>query len=299
MPIKTGKESPLFIDRVGEKHITRQGYEVEIVEYFDNTNATIKFTYNGNILKHKSYRNIKKGKIKNPLHKVGEKYITTEGLLIEITEWFSTNNCTIQFEIDGFVIKNRYYKSIVNGWISHPLHKSVFGVGYTGIGKYLRNGSVSRIWYGILDRCYSGKNKYPTYKDVTVCEEWHNFQNFAKWYEENYIEGWEVDKDIICPECKIYSPETCGLVPHKINSSFTDSKSYRGEYPRGVAKSNSKYTATFKRKILALKDTPEEAFAIFKIAREQHVKNLADEFKDKLDLRIYEAMYKYSININD
>lgn len=33
----------------------------------------------------------------------------------------------------------------------------------------------------ILERGYSKlwKEKHPTYEDVYVCEEWHNFQNFA------------------------------------------------------------------------------------------------------------------------
>ena len=39
------------------------------------------------------------------------------------------------------------------------------------------------------------------YLDVTVCEEWHNFQNFAKWFYENYYEisgeKMRLDKDIL------------------------------------------------------------------------------------------------------
>ena len=65
----------------------------------------------------------------------------------------------------------------------------------TGIGKYKPwvNGVITtqyNAWRNMLMRCYDEKNflKQPTYEDCTVCEEWHNFQNFAKWYDDNYYE---------------------------------------------------------------------------------------------------------------
>lgn len=38
----------------------------------------------------------------------------------------------------------------------------------------------------MLQRCYN--NKQLSYFDCEVCDEWLCFQNFAKWYEENYYE---------------------------------------------------------------------------------------------------------------
>lgn len=61
-------------------------------------------------------------------------------------------------------------------------------------------------------RCYDVKysKKHPTYKDCTVCEEWHNFQTFAKWFDENYYEIentiMDLDKDILKNGNKIYCP---------------------------------------------------------------------------------------------
>ena len=71
----------------------------------------------------------------------------------------------------------------------------------------------------ILERGYSKlwKEKHPTYENVYVCEEWHNFQNFAKWYYNNYYsineERMEIDKDILYKNNKVYSPDTCIIVP--------------------------------------------------------------------------------------
>jgi hypothetical protein len=64
-------------------------------------------------------------------------------------------------------------------------------------------------------------NKHITYQDVFVCEEWHNFQVFAKWFYENYYkilgEIMNLDKDIIKKGNKIYGPEYCAFVPQTIN----------------------------------------------------------------------------------
>ena len=50
--------SPFFINRVGEKYTTNQGYEIEIIEYFSNSNCTIRFN-TGVVLKNKVYHNIR------------------------------------------------------------------------------------------------------------------------------------------------------------------------------------------------------------------------------------------------
>jgi hypothetical protein len=55
-----------------------------------------------------------------------------------------------------------------------------------------------------------------------VCNEWHNFQNFAEWFCKNYCDAsmdkWQLDKDIIVPGNRVYSPETCCFVPNAVNN---------------------------------------------------------------------------------
>ena len=87
----------------------------------------------------------------------------------------------------------------------------------------------------MLRRCYDEKlhKKYPTYIDCKVCEEWLNFQNFAKWYYNNYyeIENEKIclDKDILHKGNKIYSPDNCVFVPNNINVLFVKSDKSRGD----------------------------------------------------------------------
>lgn len=55
-------------NRIGEKHITNEGYTIEIIGCFSAINITIQFN-NGVIFNNNTYQNIKNGEIKNPYHK--------------------------------------------------------------------------------------------------------------------------------------------------------------------------------------------------------------------------------------
>ena len=62
----------------------------------------------------------------------------------------------------------------------------------------------------------------PQYKECTVCQEWWNFCNFEKWYDEHYYEIedeiMDLDKDILFKGNKEYGPNTCCVIPHYINT---------------------------------------------------------------------------------
>lgn len=244
------------------------------------------------------------------INRVGEKHLTNEGYTIEIIEYFRKDNCTVRFE-DGTIITNVQYEHIKGKGIKNPNHKSVLRVGYIGVGKYktrVQNKLTKHYtyWQNILIRCYDEKqsNKRPTYERVTVCKEWHNFQVFAKWFDENYIDNWALDKDILVKGNKIYSPETCCFVPQEVNNLFTKSNSKRGDYPIGVYEYKSvKYKALIRKNdkliYLGLYNTPEEAFQAYKIEKEKYIKQKADKWKDKICPRVYEAMYKYEVEITD
>ncbi len=239
--------------------------------------------------------------------RIGEKYITYQGYEVEIIEYFKEKNCTIILK-DGTVLKNRKYDDIKNGKIKNPFHPTIHGIGYYGLGKYTANYKSYEVWRGILNRAYNQKysEKINTYKDVTVCEEWHNFQNFAKWFEENYkphMEGWHLDKDILVRGNKTYSPETCCFVPQEINILFTKSSKVRGNLYIGVTYNSYNYVASIninkKKTYLGCYNTPEEAFQAYKIAKEIEIKRVATLWKDLIDPQVYQAMCNYKVEITD
>lgn len=254
----------------------------------------------------------KKGEIKD---RVGEKFITNEGYNIEIVEYFGSKNSTVRFE-DGTLVENKEYADLRKGKVKNPNHKSVYGIGYFGIGNHMsRHIGGKKIkkyntWQGILERCYDEKSyvNHPTYEVCSVAEEWHNFQNFGDWFEENFkpeiMDSWQLDKDILIKGNKVYSPETCCFVPAEINS-IVKSDSARGDCPIGISKSRSKYRATIKtgfknkQKYLGTFNTISEAFKEYKTAKEKYIKKVADKYKDQITEETYNALYAYEVEITD
>lgn len=106
-------------------------------------------------------------------------------------------------------------------------------------------------WQYMLQRalCPKLKEKQPTYKGVSVCEEWLYFSKFRSWcvsYENTTnisIKDYCLDKDIISTSNKVYSPDTCCFVTSDINNFMTDNAKNRGLLPLGVTFSRGKYKA--------------------------------------------------------
>jgi len=74
-------------------------------------------------------------------------------------------------------------------------------------------------WTDMLTRCYSKKllESYPTYIGTSVCSEWLYATTFKKWMDQQDWHGKSLDKDIIVPGNKLYSPETCAFVLQATN----------------------------------------------------------------------------------
>lgn len=127
------------------------------------------------------------------------------------------------------------------GKVGDKLFGSVCGVGFVGLGSYAatknrKQNKAHSVWESMISRCYSPlyHKKYPTYKDCTVCKEWHNFQSFAPWFYANYIDGYHLDKDIKVDGNKVYSPSTCLFVTPTDNIIKSAAKHYKFTSPKGV-----------------------------------------------------------------
>lgn len=151
-----------------------------------------------------------------------------------------------------------------------------------------------RSWRNMLERCYSAKyqSRYPTYIGVEVCDEWLTFMAFRKWWVENQVDGWQLDKDLLSDN-RIYSPEACIFVPSWLNSFTIDSVAARGEWPVGVCfdrrrrKFMSRCCHPFGgREYLGYFSTPEEAHAAW-LARKLEMAHELKHLMDDIDARIF------------
>jgi hypothetical protein len=109
----------------------------------------------------------------------------------------------------------------------------VYGIGINDLERnvtwYDSNGQrvlcpVYQIWHDMLERCYCPvfNKKHPTYTDCSVCESWLHLSNFEAWLGRQDYKGKHLDKDIISPGNKLYSPSTCAFIDQNVNKFITD-----------------------------------------------------------------------------
>jgi hypothetical protein len=224
---------------------------------------------------------------------------------------------SVDILFDNGYIKNTTWEIFNNKkWFLSPYCKTVCGVGFMGEGIYSHSHKSKDTWMQMIHRIHSDKKKRGIYEDVEICNEWYNFQNFAKWYDDNYYELDEcmsLDKDIIDKKARRYSPETCLLVPLVINDVFVLQKSRRGDYPIGVTlrKDTDKLRVHFTKSFFGGKKIPRkrfsygqytdinEAFHIYKQEKEKYIREVAEYYKSRVSEKVYNAMLLYRVEIDD
>lgn len=205
----------------------------------------------------------------------------------------------------------RQSRDIKTGLIRNPYYPSLAGIGYVGVGKYgskvtnekgkIIEWYVYKRWVNMLERCYRNENSlhHKTYIDCTVDEKWHNFQNFAEWYikQPGYDMGFELDKDLLKGESKIYSEDTCVLLPREINMMLIEKTKIvnKDKLPRGIRKTPwGKIQATAycgtKFGYSQMFDTVDAAIAWRNNEVRQYIDNTLLKYKDILTSDIIELI---------
>lgn len=259
------------------------------------------------------------------LDRVGKVFETKRCGEVEIISYKDANNIIVKFLDTGYET-NAQYTQLVRGTLKDPNIPTISNIGYIGVGRYqskqpcgILHTEEYSVWSGILDRVYSEKFRFRKYADVyagcSVAKEWHNFQNFAKWYcsQPNYGRGYHLDKDLLFPGNREYSEKNCVLVPQEVNKLFVGSikRGNQRKTPVGVhmCKSSGKYKASVsmgeldnhgkeKTTHLGYFTTMEEAFLAYKEAKEVRVKEVAQRFKETLDERVYNNLMGYDMKFS-
>lgn len=141
-------------------------------------------------------------------------------------------------------------------------------------------------WVHMLKRCYCAKSqaRNPSYSGCTVDSRWHKFSAFKAWMMAEDWQGKQLDKDILVPGNKVYSPDTCCFVDAKTNKFLTDSAAARGEYPIGVSfhqrdqkfKSECSNPLSKKREFLGYFTCPDKAHQAWRKRKHELACQLAD-----------------------
>ena len=246
---------------------------------------------------------------------VGNIYTNKLGYEFQIMEYNNPHDLKIKFK--NGIIKHTD--------ISHITTVTDTIVTQRNMGCYhsqpIHNYLAYKYWSWLCNRAIYKNNKL-AYQDVQVCQEWYDFSNFEKWFEENYYEipncRMELDKDILIKKNKVYQPNACCFVPQEINSLLVsknletvkhhfakNTSPTNQKLPVGVTWCNDKkkYRASINYhgnvKNLGRFNTIEEAFNVYKIAKEQYIKDTANKYKQYIPNKLYEALINYKVEIDD
>jgi len=255
--------------------------------------------------------------------KVGDTFQSTSGNTYTVIENLADCKFKVKFndEFGYEVVADN--TTVRKGNLKNPYHGKLFGKGYFGVGPYksklgpttqgFANTKEYMAWINMLSRCYYDKyiqrntgNK--VYEDAEVCDEWLNFQNFARWFTEKYLDiqlkeptiKVALDKDILSEGSKLYSPETCAIIPVEINGALTGCSgvlSGKGKITCRLTK-NGKYSITLTnrdgttRGVQGL-NSVEDCLSVYMEHKRIVLRELAEKYKHILEHKVYEKLAKF------
>lgn len=157
---------------------------------------------------------------------------------------------------------------------------------------------VQRVSYG------NNKNSLTAYEGTSICEEWIYFSKFKEWMEtqenlfgEEEIRKRTLDKDILIPGNREYSPEACCFALQETNKFILHCKKKKEGLPLGTywSERRNKFVVKIgngggKSIFVGHFDCPEEAHIAWVKAKLKQAKEITQK---EVDPRIEVALVKY------
>lgn len=219
-------------------------------------------------------------------------YPVTEKQYDRLTELQNESVFPLSEDLIMQVINAVEYKQ--DGWNPAHYKRGMCGIGYSGmaVGKGIYEKSYIK-WKDMMQRCHDKEvhKKYkPEYADKCVCEEWQNYANFKLWYDEHHVFGnrIDLDKDILKPGNKEYSPETCVLIEHYINTIFE-----RHAQDNIYENEDGKYFVGSNRK--KVYETYDEVFEFACNKKKERIEKVAEKNLGRIPKCAYDAMLRYDV----
>jgi hypothetical protein len=249
--------------------------------------------------------------IRCPLRKPGSRFKSASGDWVTVGKDFDIKRVHVVF--DSGTVGVLQYQHIKHGDFKDWMQPSLCGVGYAG--SYMVRGSavskrIYRRWAALIQRCYDPvtTKAFATYEGVSVCEDWHNYTKFKEWLmsKKNFDSaGWHIDKDLLCGgKGKLYSPDACILLPAEVNTSL-QTVSHKDATCRSLGvffeQKSQRYVAVVradsKCNVLGKFRTEIEAARVYKAEKEKAIRDLAEKWKDKIEVKTYEALLKWEVPV--
>lgn len=179
--------------------------------------------------------------------KVGNVYESRKFGPMEVTHLNGSRDVGVTFLNTGTVVTNLQKGNVIRGAVKDFGCATVEGVGYLGTSRKVSSLPAYHCWKHMLVRCYSENyhSTRGTYRDCSVEKSWHNFTTFESWFDENYVEGYHLDKDLLEQGNRVYSKTTCCFIPDYLNSLIVERVKVEEGGTVGVTKRKKKGTEEF------------------------------------------------------
>lgn len=247
---------------------------------------------------------------RKPSFSKGDFVINNKGCEGVVIDYIDASKVLIEF-LDDNKFRNYFEaKDIREGVFRNPFIPTLSGIGYIGNGVHTArvNGKICpayKAWSGMFTRCYDERHLSirPSYRGCEVAKEWHDFQVFAEWYKGHkfFNKGYHLDKDILVRGNKVYSEDTCCLVPPSLNTSVGIRVNNKDAYVGCV--SLDKRSGTFNSSIckfgksiyLGSYKGEVEATEVYLKAKKEYMRELAIIYKDKVTDRVFNALFNWEV----
>ena len=156
---------------------------------------------------------------------------------------------------------------------------------------------VRRTYDAMKRRCAATSGPY---KNVELCDEWEkDYKSFEKWYYQNLWkckEPLQLDKDLFSPKnAKIYSPQTCCLLPRSLNAFLVGKRKNNG-LPVGVVKSANGYRAQVNfmgGHVAGTFENLEDAKNFYLFNKKRYLQKFIDVIEKDAPQKVIEALKNY------
>lgn len=225
----------------------------------------------------------------NDFH-IGDIYKSRSHGDMEVISNENSRNVGVRFLNTGNTVYGLQRGNVKRGRVKDVFAPTIEGVGYLGTDRKVHHLPAYHCWKHMIVRCYS--NNYHstrgTYHDCSVDEPWKNFTIFEKWYEDNYIEGYHLDKDLLVQGNRKYSESTCCFIPPYLNSLIVEREGDSHGCQVGVTRRKKKgtdmynglYNVSYSGVYLHRTNSLDEANLLYKEFKELYFELLADKYED-------------------
>lgn len=191
----------------------------------------------------------------------------------------------------------------------YKMTPTVYGVGYLGIGEFrARKESKGMtkeyvMWTNMLSRCYGQPYRdnpinSARYAECTVCEEWHNFQNFAKWCNEqpNFAKPrYSLDKDLTEFGNTLYCPEKCCIVAPRVNSIVKMLEwKIDSDLPQGVYRHGGGYSSQYRGECKYSSNDVSELHNWYIEKKLEYLTQIAEDYRHEITEVIYQNLLNWA-----